>query len=79
MHIHTYTRFHWCIFIKLEIFTPNNELLGSVKQTWSVMKPYYDIRDQNDSTVLKIVGPFCTCTCCCGDVEFEVSSYVYMR
>ena len=57
---------------QVEIFTPNEELLGSVKQTWSVIKPHYDIRDQNDQTVLKIIGPFCTCSLGCNDVEFEV-------
>ena len=34
-------------------------------------KPEYKIQDADENTVLKIIGPCCTCSCA-GDVEFQV-------
>ncbi|KAF6026811.1 hypothetical protein EB796_014875 [Bugula neritina] len=62
-----------CCLQKVDILTPNDQLIGSVKQTWSICVPNYKIRDAQENNVLSITGPFCTSSCC-GDVEFEILS-----
>lgn len=42
-------------------------------QEWSVFSPKFRIEDATGQTVLRISGPFCTCSAC-GDVEFNVLS-----
>ncbi|CAG0899734.1 unnamed protein product [Cyprideis torosa] len=48
----------------------SGQVMGSVVQNWSVFFPDFSIKDAAGNTVLKIEGPFCTCSCC-GDVDFE--------
>ena len=57
----------------MEVQAPPGNPVGYVKQAWSVCKPEYKIQDADENTVLKIVGPCCTCSCW-GDVEFQVSA-----
>jgi hypothetical protein len=62
-----------CCLQVLEVQAPPGQIVGYVKQTWSICIPHYDVCDAQGVTVLKIVGPFCTCSCF-GDVEFQVLS-----
>lgn len=58
---------------KVEVQAPPGQVVGYVKQAWSILKPKYLIQDASEQTVLKIEGPCCTCNIC-GDVEFQVYS-----
>lgn len=42
-------------------------------QEWSIFCPKFRIEDASGDTVVRIEGPFCTCSIC-GDVEFDVTS-----
>jgi len=55
----------------VEVQAPPGQVVGYVKQAWSILKPKYLIQDASEQTVLKIEGPCCTCNIC-GDVEFQV-------
>ena len=48
-------------------------MLGYVVQEWSIFCPKFRIEDASGHPVLRIEGPFCTCSIC-GDVEFDVIS-----
>ncbi|KAL8559228.1 hypothetical protein ACOMHN_040352 [Nucella lapillus] len=64
----------FCCLQKLEVQAPPGAPIGSVHQTCHVLDmPRYDIKNENNETVLKIKGPCCRCSIC-GDVEFEVTS-----
>jgi len=62
-----------CCLKKVEVQSPPGEVIGYVRQGWSVCKPYFKITNANDETVLVIHGPCWTCNIC-GDVEFQVYS-----
>ena len=55
------------------VSSPPGNVIGSVKQNWSICLPSYSIKDDTGKTVLRIEGPFCTFSCC-RDVEFKVMS-----
>ncbi|XP_002734305.1 phospholipid scramblase 1-like [Saccoglossus kowalevskii] len=61
----------FCCLMSVDISTPTGTSLGGVKQTCSVIKPKFDIRNAEDDTVLKLRGPCIKCRCC-GDVEFDL-------
>ncbi|XP_067939521.1 phospholipid scramblase 1-like [Watersipora subatra] len=60
-----------CCLQKMEVFTASEQMLGCVKQTWSVCKPHYNIRDSQENVVMTMQGP-CFTSSCCGDVNFEI-------
>ncbi|XP_055623905.1 phospholipid scramblase 2-like isoform X2 [Toxorhynchites rutilus septentrionalis] len=60
-----------CCLQSMEVSAPPGNVIGTVEQNWSILKPQFSIKDQAGSTVLKIEGPFCTFNMC-GDVEFKV-------
>ncbi|ELT94807.1 hypothetical protein CAPTEDRAFT_227594 [Capitella teleta] len=77
IHLSSPLRCHSCWFPcclkKVEVQAPPGNVIGYVRQSWSICKPAYHIQDANDETVLKIQGPCFTCNIC-GDVEFQVHS-----
>ncbi len=50
----------------------NGEALGSVEQEFSILVPVFRVKDAHGKVVLRIKGPFLTCSCCGSDVEFKV-------
>lgn len=60
-----------CCLQELEVSAPPGDVIGYVKQTWSCMKPKFDIMDADGNVALIIEGPWCTFSCG-GDVEFKV-------
>ncbi|XP_015784447.1 phospholipid scramblase 2-like [Tetranychus urticae] len=53
--------------------TASGIVCGYIEQTWSLCKPKFNVCDSSGETVLRIKGPFCTCSFW-GDVEFQVLS-----
>mgnify|MGYP006210549551 CR=1 FL=1 len=49
----------------------SGQLLGSVTQDWSILRPKFTVRNSSGEAVLRIEGPYCTSSCC-GDIEFQV-------
>lgn len=63
-----------CCLQQMEVSSPPGNIIGTVEQNWSILKPSFDLKDQTGQTVLKIEGPFCTFSIC-GDVEFQVRKF----
>ncbi|XP_022914405.1 phospholipid scramblase 2-like [Onthophagus taurus] len=63
-----------CCLQTMEIYSPPGNLLGRIQQEWSFMNPRFLIVDPTGEVVLKIKGPCCTATFCCGEVEFKILS-----
>ena len=51
----------------------SEQLLGSITQDISLLRPKFTVRNSYGEAVLRIEGPFCTSSCC-GDVEFKILS-----
>ncbi|XP_022085440.1 phospholipid scramblase 1-like [Acanthaster planci] len=71
----------WCANVdccswEVNVESPPGYRIGRIRQCQSAWKPYFDIFDASDNTVLKIGGPCCACqqVCCRSDVEFNVFS-----
>ncbi|XP_064639681.1 phospholipid scramblase 1-like isoform X5 [Lineus longissimus] len=62
-----------CCLQKVEVSAPPGNVIGYVKQAWSVCVPKFKIQNAQEETVLTIEGPCFTCSIC-GDVEFQVMS-----
>ncbi|KAH9365732.1 hypothetical protein HPB48_009607 [Haemaphysalis longicornis] len=56
----------------MDIYAPAGTLIGSVKMDCSIIFPVFTIQDASKKRVLKIKGPFCTQSTCCGDVVFDI-------
>ena len=52
----------------------NDQVIGCVRQNWSICLPSFSIYDAQDQLVLNIIGPFCTSSICCNDVVFEIQN-----
>ena len=63
-----------CCLQELEVSSPPGTVIGKVEQQWSIIYPKFVVKDQMGTPVLKIDGPFCTCSCFCNDVEFKITS-----
>ena len=68
--IHLYRPLRCCLE-ELEVSSPPGTVIGKVDQKWSFC-PKFVIKDQLGEPVLRIEGPWCTDSDCCGDVEFRV-------
>lgn len=62
-----------CFLQTLEVCSPPGNLVGYVKQDWSICGPSFRIENAAGDTVLRIKGPTCTFAIC-GDVVFKVMS-----
>jgi len=63
-----------CCLQEIEVSSPPGNVIGKVKQKWSLLKPKFDILNDRGDVVLKIKGPFITFGTCFTDVVFEVLS-----
>ncbi|KAF6020102.1 hypothetical protein EB796_021599 [Bugula neritina] len=63
-----------CFLQRVEVQAPPGEVIGYVKQGWSICKPKFWIQNAAGEDILRIDGPCFTCSIC-GDVEFDVSSH----
>lgn len=61
-----------CCLQSIEVSAPPGRHIGSVVQKWSMLYPYFSIKDAHGDTVLRIEGPFCTWSICANDVEFKI-------
>jgi hypothetical protein len=59
------------LYQRMDVYASPGDVLGSIEQTWSILKPEFVVKDAAGNSILRIVGPFCTWSMC-GDVEFEV-------
>lgn len=62
----------FCCLQEMDIYAPAGTLIGSVKMDCSIIFPVFTIQDASKKRVLKIKGPFCTQSTCCGDVVFDI-------
>ncbi|KAJ3665712.1 hypothetical protein Zmor_001194 [Zophobas morio] len=63
-----------CCLQSMEVSAPPGTILGTIQQEWSIFYPTFAVKDANGDTILRIEGPFFTCSCCCNDVEFRITS-----
>ncbi|XP_038140824.1 phospholipid scramblase 1-like [Cyprinodon tularosa] len=61
-----------CCLQEMEVQSPPGTTIGFVKQDWHPCLPKFSIQGADGQTVMKLVGPCFTCSCCCGDVNFEL-------
>ncbi|XP_075528164.1 phospholipid scramblase 2-like [Dermacentor variabilis] len=64
----------FCCLQEMEVHSPPGNIIGSIRQDWSVIFPYLSIRDSGGNVVLRIIGPFCTSSICCNDVVFDITA-----
>ncbi|XP_050041980.2 phospholipid scramblase 2-like [Dermacentor andersoni] len=64
----------FCCLQEMEVHSPPGNIIGSIKQDWSVVFPYFSLRDSGGNVVLRIIGPFCTSSICCNDVVFDITT-----
>lgn len=62
-----------CLLQELEVMAPPGTTIGYVKQEWSITRTKFSIQNAEHEKILNILGPCCSCKCCC-DVNFKVYS-----
>ncbi|KAJ3665705.1 hypothetical protein Zmor_001191 [Zophobas morio] len=62
-----------CCLQTIEVSAPPGNPIGSVEQEWSIFYPTFAVKNANGDTVLRIEGPFFTCSCG-NDVNFRITS-----
>ncbi|KAM4771140.1 phospholipid scramblase family member 5-like [Rhinophrynus dorsalis] len=62
-----------CYLQELEVQAPPGTTVGFIVQKWDPLLPKFTIQNESKDDVLKIIGPYVTCSCF-GDVEFEVKA-----
>lgn len=60
-----------CCLQEMEISAPPGNVIGRLKQNWSVCCPNFSVMNEGGETVMKIKGPCWTCSCG-RDVIFKV-------
>uniref|UniRef100_A0A2K6SPT4 Phospholipid scramblase n=1 Tax=Saimiri boliviensis boliviensis TaxID=39432 RepID=A0A2K6SPT4_SAIBB len=63
-----------CCLQEIEIQAPPGVPIGYVTQTWYPYLKKFTIQNQKGEDVLKMSGPCIMCSCCGGDVDFEITS-----
>ncbi|KAJ0171174.1 hypothetical protein K1T71_013373 [Dendrolimus kikuchii] len=61
-----------CQLQLLEVFSPPGQMIGTVEQVWTAVKPLYVIRNLDGDAVFWIKGPLMTVSCF-KDVKFDIS------
>lgn len=61
-----------CCLQSLEVSSPPGQVVGHVKQEWTLCYNNFAIKNHLNETVLRIEGPCCTCSCC-DDIDFRVN------
>nr|XP_033780399.1 phospholipid scramblase 2-like [Geotrypetes seraphini]XP_033780401.1 phospholipid scramblase 2-like [Geotrypetes seraphini] len=62
-----------CCLQKMEVQSPPGVPIGYIVQNWHMWKGKFSVQNAAGETVLKVIGPCCTCRCC-ADVNFEVTT-----
>ncbi|KAG8445326.1 hypothetical protein GDO86_010204, partial [Hymenochirus boettgeri] len=62
-----------CYLQELEIQAPPGTTAGFIVQKWDPFLPVFMIQNESKEDVLKIIGPYVTCSCF-GDVNFEIKT-----
>jgi hypothetical protein len=62
-----------CCLQEMQVTDGEGTLMGTVKRNWSLCRPYFDVRDEKDDTILQVTGPFFVWSCCGSDVHFPVT------
>uniref|UniRef100_A0A5F8HCG5 Phospholipid scramblase n=1 Tax=Monodelphis domestica TaxID=13616 RepID=A0A5F8HCG5_MONDO len=62
-----------CCLQELEVQAPPGTTIGHILQTWHPFLPKFSIQDADRQTLLRVVGPCCTCSCG-SDTNFEVKT-----
>lgn len=60
----------FCCLQELEV-SVGGQVIGIVQQDWTLVRPQFSVKRPDGSTVLRISGPICPCSCG-SDVEFHV-------
>merc|ERR1740128_1117210 len=60
-----------CCLQSMEVQSPPGTCIGWVNQSWTMIKPKFEICDGDGNVALVILGPWCTYSCA-GDVEFKI-------
>ncbi|KAF9823470.1 hypothetical protein SFRURICE_011323 [Spodoptera frugiperda] len=60
-----------CQLQHLQIYSPPEQLIGSVEQQWAVLRPIYKIKNSDGETLFRITGPYVTLSCF-RDVHFQI-------
>uniref|UniRef100_A0A674K247 Phospholipid scramblase n=1 Tax=Terrapene triunguis TaxID=2587831 RepID=A0A674K247_9SAUR len=62
-----------CYMQEVKVQSPPGTIVGYVVQNWDPLLPKFTILNESKEDVLKIIGPYATCSCF-GDVDFEVKT-----
>ncbi|XP_026730695.1 phospholipid scramblase 2-like isoform X2 [Trichoplusia ni] len=60
-----------CQLQRLQVYSPPGQLIGSVEQQWTAIKPTYLVKNDNGDHVFWIRGPYITLSCF-RDVQFQI-------
>ncbi|XP_028044328.1 phospholipid scramblase 2-like [Bombyx mandarina] len=60
-----------CQLQRLQVFSPPGQLVGTVEQQWTAVKPLYVIRNKERDVVFWIRGPLITISCF-KDIKFDI-------
>ncbi|XP_056149734.1 phospholipid scramblase family member 5 [Lampris incognitus] len=64
-----------CCLMEMRVYTPENQLLGTVRQRWSMFTPLLEVCDPEGRSNVRIQGSCCPCRCL-SDQEFQVISMI---
>ncbi|KAM9789502.1 phospholipid scramblase 2 [Neosynchiropus ocellatus] len=68
-----------CCLMEVRAFTPQKELIGTVRQRWSMFTPLLEVGDpRTPSSTVTIQGPCCPCRCLTNQT-FQIVSSVSER
>lgn len=64
-----------CCLMEMQAFTPDHQLIGTVRQKWSMFTPLMELSDSEGTSYIRIQGPCCPCRCY-STQEFQVVSKI---
>ncbi|KAM4605524.1 phospholipid scramblase family member 5 [Polymixia lowei] len=64
-----------CCLMEIRAYTPQQHLIGIVRQRWSMFTPLLEVCDSEGTSAIRIQGPCCPCRCI-SNQEFQVVSMI---
>ncbi|XP_041125951.1 phospholipid scramblase family member 5 [Polyodon spathula] len=64
-----------CCLMEMQAFTPDHQLIGTVRQKWSMFTPLMELSDSDGTSYIRIQGRCCPCRCY-STQEFQVVSKI---
>ena len=61
-----------CCLQQLEVCSSGGQVLGTIRERWTFLKPKLTVHRPDGEHVFTIRGPICKCSCCGGDVNFRI-------